>query len=386
MTAYLALLQSSVQPKLKVASTWATSQLLAKGYDEVMRALRYGGTRRQHGNFGDHIWIFFIFNIQQNGKGIHFTCIGINTVERSYTYYDYAKWNRERNIHMNAVKDFLDFIDSSNPGATSEWTAHYDGTQDMVTQGQYSDCGPGTCFIIEAIVSNIPLSHFTVEGIHQGRFHFAHCLLRQSVPPLSGSLVSIAESTIRQSVTLQEPEDGSDRTILHEEYEYDPFRDDEAFGPEQTSAVVVTEHHPFLFRVPGLQHHQITEIIEKSGLSHSFDLLRPESSLPIIGTDLQDLIKPTGITDVLLQQFLLDALGDRTDVTICPAHMTRFILGFNGIITKQVESDKRYEELKSLQRELVCHRYVIIICWEYNHFTGIIVDKGGQSMQELLRV
>jgi hypothetical protein len=56
--------------------------------------------------------------------------------------------------------------------------------------------------------------------------------------------------------------------------------------------------------------------------------------------------------------------------------MTRFILGFNGIITKQVESDKRYEELKALQRELVCHRYVIIICWEYNHFTGIIVDKG----------
>ncbi|MFN9904729.1 MAG: hypothetical protein ACK56F_01220, partial [bacterium] len=73
MTAYLALLQSSVQPKLKVASTWATLHLLAKGYDEVMRALRYGGTRRQHGNFGDHIWIFFIFNIQQNGKGIHFT-------------------------------------------------------------------------------------------------------------------------------------------------------------------------------------------------------------------------------------------------------------------------------------------------------------------------
>ncbi len=37
MAAYLALLQSSVQPKLTVASSWAALHLIAKRYDEVMR-------------------------------------------------------------------------------------------------------------------------------------------------------------------------------------------------------------------------------------------------------------------------------------------------------------------------------------------------------------
>ena len=270
---------------------------------------------------------------------------------------------------MNAVKDFLDFIDSSNSGATSEWYANFDGTKDMVTQGQYPDCGPSTCFIIEAVVSNIPLSHFTVEGIHQGRFHFAHCLLRQAVPPLTESLVSIVETTIQQPASSQEPDAENDRTILHENYKYDPFCDDEVYGLEQISSVIITEDNPFLFQVPVLQSHQVIEIRGKSSLPHSYDLLRPESSLPLIGTDLQDLIKPTSITDVLLQQFLQDALEDRTDVVICPAHMTRFILGFNGIITEQVEKDLRYGDLKALRNEFSSHRYVIFICWEYNHFT-----------------
>jgi hypothetical protein len=57
---------------------------------------------------------------------------------------------------MNAVMEFLDNFVSSTPGGLSEWTAHFDGTRYMVTQGQNPDCGPGTCFIIEAIVSNIP--------------------------------------------------------------------------------------------------------------------------------------------------------------------------------------------------------------------------------------
>jgi len=120
MTAYLSLVQHALNPKLKVASSWATLQLVSKRFDEVMRALRYGNSRRHQCNFGTHKWIFFIFNITQHGKGLHFTCIGINTVDRKYTYYDYAKWNLDRDSHMNAVKDFLDYVDSTTASNGSD--------------------------------------------------------------------------------------------------------------------------------------------------------------------------------------------------------------------------------------------------------------------------
>ena len=376
MTAYLALVQEVMQPKLKVASTFATLQLVSKQYDEVMRALRYGSTRRNQSSFGTHKWIFFIFNITHRGKGLHFTCIGINTVDREYTYYDYAKWNLDRDAHMEAVKGFLNYADSIASRDTTEWTANYDGTKDMVTQGNYPDCGPGTCFIIEAIASNIPLSYFTVEGIHQGRNHFALCLLRQSVPLLSSCIVSTVTSVIRQPESSASPMTEGDYNILHEKYEYDPYRDDHVLRPEVDALTHLPIQHHAMLKVPKLRQHQIGEIIEKSGLAYSYEVLRPLSAQPLIGTDLQDLINPSCITDVLLHQCLLDALGDRSDYTLYPAPMTRFILTFNGIVTDKVTEDKRYEELEALQTELLRHRYIIFVIWEHYHFTGIIVDKG----------
>jgi hypothetical protein len=93
--AYLTLVEATIPDVLKVANPWATVQLISRRYDEVLRALRYNSTRRAAGKFGDHRWLFFIFNIMRNGEGFHWTSIGIDTMERRYTYYDYAKINHE---------------------------------------------------------------------------------------------------------------------------------------------------------------------------------------------------------------------------------------------------------------------------------------------------
>jgi hypothetical protein len=61
-------------------------------------------------------------------------------------------------------------------------------------------------------------------------------------------------------VSSQVPEDETDRTILHADYEYDPFCDDEVFGPEQISSVIVNEDNSVLFQVPALQQHQVIEL------------------------------------------------------------------------------------------------------------------------------
>ena len=376
MTAYLSLVQHAMNPKLKVASSWATLQLVSKRYDEVMRALRYGSSRRHQSSFGHHKWIFFIFNITQHGKGLHFTCIGINTVDREYTYYDYAKWNLQRDAHMEAVKEFLHYVDSTTTSQRSDWKAIYDGTRDMVTQGSYPDCGPGTCFIIEAIASNISLTHFTVEGIHQGRKHFAVCLLRRSVPPLSTSVISTVQSVIQQPESAEDSLTVCDINILNENYVYDPYQDDLVNCPETVVTNSSIAQCNCAINIPSLTPTQIEEVMGRAGLRHSYESLRPASALPLIGTDLQDLIAPGCITDVLLQQCLTDALGDRTDYILYPAHLTRFILSFYGVVTSVVKADKRYEELEALQTEVARYRYVIFICWEYGHFTGIIVDKG----------
>ena len=45
-------------------------------------------------------------------------------------------------------------------------------------------------------------------------------------------------------------------------------------------------------RATTLTHIQTAEVIEKAGLSHSYEVLRPASALPLIGTDLQDLTTP----------------------------------------------------------------------------------------------
>ena len=182
----------------------------------------------------------------------------------------------------------------------------------MVTQGSYPDCGPGTCFIIEAIASNISLTYFTVEGIHQGRKHLALCLLRQSVPPLSASVISTVNSVIHQSELAEDPLPNCDINILNENYAYAPYQDDHVNCPESVAPIAPAQCQCVL-NIPSLSYTQIEEVIEKAGLPHSYEALRPASALPLIGTDLQDLITPSCITDVLLQQCLIDVLGDRTD-------------------------------------------------------------------------
>ena len=106
-----------------------------------------------------------------------------------------------------------------------------------------------------------------------------------------------------------------------------------------------------VLNIPSLTHIQIEEVLGKAGLPHSYEALRPASALPLIGTDLQDLITPSCITDVLLQQCLIDVLGDRNDYILYPAHATRFILNFYGIVTDDVKADKRYEELEALKQK-----------------------------------
>jgi hypothetical protein len=89
---------------------------------------------------------------------------------------------------MDAVKQFLEFVDRQQGITLPPWVAHTDGTRDMVRQGEHNDCGLATCYIIEAVAQNIALSHFTVEGIYQSRARFALCLLTESVPPISTAL------------------------------------------------------------------------------------------------------------------------------------------------------------------------------------------------------
>ena len=376
MAAYLAILQSNMPSQLKVASPWATLQLTLGRFDEVMRALRYQNTRRQYGVFGDQKWIFFIFNIlDAYGKGLHFTSVGINTEVRTYTYYDYAKTYEERESHMAAVKNFLDFIDSTYPGDIVGWTAHPDGTRDMVTQGLQPDCGPGTCFIIEATASDIPLAHFTVDGIHQGREHFAYCLLQQEIPPMSSCLVSTVTTVVQQQESSAQSPRGTP-TILHQDYDYDPFCDDPVPHIDQDE---LSDISAYSFTIPSLRQDQILEILEKAASPNPLEVLRTSSTYPLLGTDLQDLIHPNSICDVLLFQLLADAYKDRTDVLLFPADMTRMILSCTDDVTKTGAGDPRLADLQTLQRRIPQHRFIVFIHWEHNHFIGMIVDNGERT-------
>ncbi len=201
---------------------------------------------------------------------------------------------------MAAVKDFLDFIDSTYPGDNVGWTAHLDGTRDMVTQGLQPDCGPGTCFIIEATASDIPLAYFTVDGIHQGREHFAHCLLQQEIPPMSSCLVSTVTTVVQQPESFAQSTQGH-FTIFHEDYEYDPFCDDPIPHIDQDDLSAI---NAYSFNIPSLRQDQILEILEKAASPNPLEILRPSSTYPLLGTDLQDLIHPNSICDVLLHQLL----------------------------------------------------------------------------------
>jgi hypothetical protein len=79
---------------------------------------------------------------------------------------------------MDAVKQFLEFVDRQQGITLPPWVAHIDGTRDMVRQGEHNDCGLATCYIIEAVAQNVALSHFTVEGIYQAEL----ALLSASLP------------------------------------------------------------------------------------------------------------------------------------------------------------------------------------------------------------
>ena len=59
-----------------------------------------------------------------------------NTVQRLYSYYDYAKSNIDRIEHLAAVKDFLTYMDTLIDNATSPWRED--------AKPPNTDCGPGT--------------------------------------------------------------------------------------------------------------------------------------------------------------------------------------------------------------------------------------------------
>ena len=110
--AYLTLVETTHR-ELKVACPMASLRLQERNYPEVLRQLRYTEGRRNAGRFGDHKWLFFVLHIPEIHRG-HWVTIGINVQERTYTYYDFAKINCNRDSHMEATHGFLQYLDSLN--------------------------------------------------------------------------------------------------------------------------------------------------------------------------------------------------------------------------------------------------------------------------------
>jgi len=228
----------TLAPDLKVANAFVPGAILQRNYSEALRHLRY--LPRQGGRFGEHKHLFVVFN----DNNVHWTAVGINTVNRSYTYYDYMKTYTRRAEHMAAVHDFLQHVDSLATGSPlSPWVAHLDGTADMVTQANKIDCGVGVCFIIAAVSHDIPLSVFTVDEIYNGRWHIANCFLARQLAPWRDLLRTELESAPYG--------DSSARfNIFHPDYHYDPYQ----------AGVATQLHQEVTIRPPSLTDAQRHEI------------------------------------------------------------------------------------------------------------------------------
>ena len=170
---------------------------------------------------------------------------------------------------MDAVRQFLEFIDQRQSSTLPPWTAHQDGTRDMVRQGKWNDCGLATCYIIEATAQDVALSYFTEEGIYQSRARFALCLLTQSVPPISTAKVTtvqsvVSEITLPPSVSRQESvatttPNPDDYHMFHKDFVYFPYLDDADMPPEILALPPRPEPPSHSFITPSLPDHCIAE-------------------------------------------------------------------------------------------------------------------------------
>ena len=386
ISAYLTLVESTIPTLLKVAPPVATAKLLDRDYPEVLRHLRYNTTRRASGKFGDHKWLFFIFNIKKNGRGFHWVSVGINTAQRFYTYYDYAKSNRERTEHLAAVKDFLTHMDTLMGNATSPWREDANGTRDMVTQPPNTDCGPGTCFIIEAIAQSLPLTVFTTDTIHAGRKYIAICLLERQVTPMSTLIVNSA-STIPQTPLPEEASNAAaassttpaghdghwidrDYNILHPAFAYDPYIDDD---PSNSAYFRYPVNNRNLC-IPELSADQRQEILIRSAEVMTTYHNNGENS--IIGSDLQDLIRPEGISGTIVDFIMRTLLGPQLDVTYVSVDAMHALAQCQQNYDQLHLSPSISDEWQQIQSTILRTRYVVFAYRAPDpHFVGAILDR-----------
>ena len=373
--AYLSLVETAYSPQVKIACSSASIQLLDRNFPDVMRQLRYESSRRTAGSFGDHKWIFFIFHIA-GGVG-HWVALGINTHNKSYTYYDYAKMNTNRSECMSATREFLQYMDSLTSN-TDPWTEHLEGTQDMERQLNDYDCGPGTCLLIEAIIQGIPLSSLSRATITQGRQHIAACLLAQQIVSFQSMLVTTAIST-----TPDSPPSNPTHTSHVSEWTLTALPTELISLPTTPSISLHSQPrhddppiysnanptHPTL-DIPALttdMQHTIDEYIATASV-HKVDVFQDPLA------DIKDLLQPASITHTVVDRIQQSILRSREDVTYIPIALTFAISAFQDNIETAVGFISQ-EVWTRLQTTLLQTRYTVIgLLTTDPHFVGAILD------------
>ena len=373
--AYLKLVEVAHSSHVKIACSSASVRLLERDFPDVLRQLRYDSSRRNAGSFGDHKWIFFIFHVA-GGNG-HWVALGINTQNKSYTYYDYAKMNTNRSECMSATREFLQYTDSLTSN-TEPWTEYLEGTQDMEQQLNGIDCGPGTCLLIEAIIQDIPLSSLSRATITQGRQHIAACLLTQQIVGFQSMLVTTATSTTSTSpLPYHTP-------ILHASDWTSTALPTELTRSAVTSlpSLHMQPSHvdPFIYPYANTTRPTLDIPALTADMQHTID--ECIASAPVYDgdvsldplLDIQDLIQPACIAHTVIDRILHSILQNREDVTYIPIALTLAISAFPDNLEAAAAFISQ-QDWTRLQTTLLLTRYTVIGLFTTDpHFVGAILD------------
>jgi hypothetical protein len=381
IAAYLALVQDAYSESVKIACLSASTSLLNRNFSDVLRQLRYAPSRRSTGQFGDQKWIFFVFHIA-GGKG-HWVALGINTQNKCFTYYDYAKMNTNRTECMSATRAFLQHMDTITSN-TVPWIENPEGTLDMDQQLNDKDCGPGTCLIIDAIAQGLSLSSLSRAAINQGRQHIAMCLLNQRILPLRDMLVTTVTSTTSDLLSTQRPHtslnpDGTPTTpplCLTSQHDTSPIT-----SIASQTLIHLHDTQPHLIHTLSHPHLEIPSLSPDNQQDIDDYIISPPP-LPmdslqdsVFHSDILDLIKPDSIAHTVVDRTMHDVLRGRHDVTYIPIALTLAISALPDQPEAAAQAIMTQQEWNHLKNILFTTRYTVIgLHTSDPHFVGAILD------------